>query len=578
MNRRSTAYARVASEQVRARSEALGAATLVTGVDVRTPLRLRPDELVRLGRHLADQCCDHVEAWVDGGLNAVLPGADLRRVLAARLTLRFVLKDLPPLLGTLSAATGPTVVLDSGLSDEQLHAVAEAVGGSTSVTGASSNLALDLLPPAGRARRRLMRAPGGGGGVVLVCGSVTDLPFLLPSLDAAGARPVTVLLKNGRPEAMRAGAVLGARGAELLPVDGLPGWSATTAGREARARLAAAAGAAAGRDPLLRELDRALDLVCRVESVLRARQPRAVVGALDRSPVGGALAGAPSRADVSVVDVQHGTFLPAGVLDLLAFDVVLAWNARTAERLRADGHAGGLKVVGNPRWDELAELTVEPTAAAQRLRSWKGSRRLVLYLPQPAKGPYLTAEVLSRTEGVLAELLRDRSETCLLVKERARASGAGDHGPLSGLAAEDRVRVVADDELELAQALALANVGVSIYSTALADALAAGVPAVAVDVAGVVRDLRLDFFDVVPVCSSAVELGLLLDRAWDAGPPAQAPEVFPSFPLPYAERLVAALAPVLAVAGPPRTGSSRSSRAMRALAGSCRSRWPFADR
>ncbi|HLO75855.1 MAG TPA: hypothetical protein VK196_05300, partial [Magnetospirillum sp.] len=83
-----------------------------------------------------------------------------------------------------------------------------------------------------------------------------------------------------------------------------------------------------------------------------------------------------------------------------------------------------------------------------------------------------------------------------------------------------------------------AALAVTVYSTAALDCMAAGIPSLSFDPAGVLDRMQAQIERVLPRARSHDELHHMLDRMLAERQPPQVPEgLFPSFNEPFAERV-----------------------------------------
>lgn len=564
-------YARLASPKATAAIAASAAGAPFEALDAAQALRRRAGDLplsasaaFGLARALADQSADRLASRLPDVFDVLVPGASLRPAFVAALTLRLSLKELPGLVAFLSAdgsPAAPRVLVDPLLDAAQLQALRARLAvphtGDLVVRGTSD---LDVVAAARMALPRRSPWPWRGGsrpapaaGVVL-CGAESDVPYASAVVATLGDRGgSTVLAKNDRPETRRAVDTLlrsGAVGA-TAPEDvaRLP-WRRSSYRRLAAALqgLQVSADALRGQDAVAarRHLQRLLAsarVTLGLEAFLRHTRPTLVVGALDRSPYGPLLAVWARQLGFRTVNVQHGAFMALHVLDLVESDLALTWNRHSAAALHADGFAGSSVVVGNPHWDGLAAGAAASRTgrAAAALRSWAAGRRLVVVLPQPVRGFLLSPSALERLYRTVLDLALARPDVCVLVKQRARDEEDRASALLAPLMDQGRARTVPAADLRLADALAAADLAVSVYSTALADAVAMGVPAASIDPDGAVRALGLDFAPLVSFCADVADLGRALDDARRPAQDADRASVMPTFVEPYAARLSTAL-------------------------------------
>lgn len=527
-----------------------------------------PLHVFATARALADETAAELQASYPDLFGAFVPEHDLYDAFRLALTLRLAIDEIPRLLGFLAhpgRRVGLTVLVNFSLSEAQVRRVEELAG----VQRASElqdvvclSTATDKLlrvlqhevtgdPPSERSSQAADAEPGCA---IVLCGSETERAHLsaLVGILRDRGRGVLVLAKNDRPENLRlctdlatlgGGGVLRAEAFAALPLTDPSRRCAAPAVERLRAQHEAIGGdrRKGFRLTNLATFRSLLRTALAVEALVAAVKPTLVAGALDRT-VYGALMSSPGRG-YATVDLQHGTVLPMHVMDLLRFDLTLMWNRRSRMSLISDGYppSARVKVIGNPNWDALRGRSGD-TPAARDLAEWKGTGTLVVAFPQPAKGPFLSRALLRRVDDWLAAAVAARDDVKLLVKLRPREDRAG-ADPFASLASAGRVRTMTAREISLADALSCADLAVSVYSTALADAVAAGVPAVSVDPQGIVAALGFDFRDAVRVCATALDLhSAVADAATGGGHAATIDDDFlPRFTDSYPQRLHAAL-------------------------------------
>lgn len=490
-------------------------------------------EYFSLARRLADDTCARLAAEHPGLFTTLLPGRDLSPAFRAGLALRLGLKELPPLMAFLAQSAEPQttrILVNTSLHPDQVSSVERFIGQEPGAPVACrSTVPMRLLDQHHKRLRRQRPPPGDAAlpGVsprtpIGLCGSDTDAGPLRAVAQAVGAPGLVILAKNDRPETQRTVAALRQSAAATVSAERFALLEPLTDSRVAAAR---AVGEMAERERVLnalqqefrlhhlKELMALVDAALSLQALLAEVQPRLIVGALDRSPFGPLLGLFQGDHRSSVVNVQHGTFMPARVLDLMHFDLALVWNDATAALLRRDGlTAGKISVVGNPVWDETrGSLGPALGPVGADVQAWKGNGQLLVVFPQPPKGPFLTSTVIARFYQTLHTALSGRDNIRVLVKHRARRGQVDPDPATQRLLADTRVREVGAAELPLGEALSLADLAVGIYSTALADALVAGVPAVSLDTTGVVRTIGLDFVDQVVHSRDAQGLATVLD-------------------------------------------------------------------
>ena len=515
----------------------------------RRPTPVPPDDLYRLARLFAEAWAQSMERAAPGIFTKLLPGIDLRPAYIVATTLRLGQVNLPRLISYLEVAdrTEPIAIVDLGLDGRQVLRAERRLRrrfGRRRVhfLSAQSTVGLrkaaDLIETSLSERRSLEGVAGSD--VLAIVGTHRELPALSPVIDALEAGSLAILPKTSSPEAERAAHQLAEREqATLLPVADTLSWDSPLA-RKAVESLRKVQGEIRQLGPLM--VTRMLPLLRMVRhstilaAALGAAQPRVVVGSFDRTPTGALLrhAARTSGCKPAIIDLQHGTLLPFHIVDLMDFDLVLAWNEASRSLLDREsrGKLRSIAVVGNPLWDTLAE---DNERMPGPLREWASKYSIIAYFPQPPKGAYLTSQTMLRVMRELTEVVTNIPGTALLVRPHERDEEAAfDPGIVS---LHDRVRIVEEKEADLATVLRLARVAVSVYSTALADARAAGVPAVSFDPAGIAPRLGLDFADEVSFCRTQDELAQAIRIALSSHAPPPSSRVIPSFDRPYRDRI-----------------------------------------
>lgn len=525
----------------------------------------------RLPRQLAEGVADRLEQ-IDGELfTRWRPGIDLRNSFVYVLALELGMWVLPALHGFLSAtdADDARAMLDGPLTAELISDAARRLGHEP---GSIANLVdheRDERALAELGERLATGSPSSGGtaaklgaqrraAAVIVCGTYPEaerLGELAAVMRSRGG--AIVLAKTNTEDCRRAVERVRARGARsVLAAGTLPG---LPVGRAEADRLRRGVGELLERlaslEPELRGFaaKHALTLLKRLrlalgwEQLVDRVQPRVVAGTLDRSAWGPITAEFPPRHDYALVEVQHGLNISYGATDLMPFDLVLAFNDHSRRRLIADGYPGDrpIKVVGDPRWDSLQSAAPRRSRAPE-IEAWKGEDRLILVLPQPRKGALMSSAGVGALYEWVGSVAADEGLK-VLVKRRQGQEPDPEVAALEPLVERGSARFVSSEQAELEPVLALADVAVSIFSSALLEAYAAGVPCVSPDPDGVVE--RLDLGRAVAACRSREEFGAAVRRAL-AGPAAgRDPELLPPFGESYSRRVRLALREIGALGG-----------------------------
>lgn len=512
-----TGYSRHASgrtDRLLIEEHAVARVLTATGVVDRQPAAAAIPDYFRLARRAADTMVDRLIAVAPATVHAAVPGIDLERALRLDLTLRYAIKELPGIVAAMRSASDELVVANAGLPVEALAEVAERVGGPAriAVTSTASNAVVDAhrswLEQA-REAPGLQEVTGGvrpGGAAVLV-GAGTELAYLRAVTDALGsAGPVLHVAKHDGGDALstieRLEPTQPVVRAETLAGLGIDddAWTLASAAIDTLPT--------GSPDPALMDVIAdalALQrLALTLHALIEGADLRVLAGSMDRTTWGALAAAAPVRS----INVQHGALLPFAIADLLAFDVALTWGPASTRALRADGYAPQHPVVevGNAAWDAGP---VQP--CPEDLDAWRGDDRVAVVLTQAVKGPLLTAALIEDTYRCIDAAIAASPGWKVLVKLRHGQDGVLERETFRS----DRVRIVSAEDVPLRGALACADVALSIYSTALLDAAAAGVAPVAIDLARAEPLARLDLWDSVTVVHTEAEL-----RELFASPPA----------------------------------------------------------
>ncbi len=502
-------------------------------------------------------------------MGSVIPGVDLEDACAVRLLYAIAYRHLPPLFAFLQQVASrpdPIMLLDPLLEPELVRELfAQATGRElqqTIISQTTTRLRTILrLPLALRDLAAAAAPPDVAGfrdGTIAFVGSVRDLDFVVPSVDARPPGPVVVVLKTESAE-LRAAchAALASRGPlrvgtlSELAAHGLTKRGLTGAG----GRIAAALGHAwsgpfrssAARtvvQSLVPEFLTVARLALGVHGLFEAYRPAVVLGAFEKSAYGALVGSVRRDPALRIVNVQHGIIPRAHVLDRMRFDRFVVWNDATASTVAADGYEpmSSVTVAGNPSWETLqAELATGPGGPAEVSR-WKGGAPLIAAFTQPPNYVFTPAAVCRSFLQILCEHVRDRPELRLLVKRHERDVGEMDPPLLATLVGHGRARIEGFHDLGLADALRLADVVTSVNSTVLADALAVGRRVVAIDTEGLLPRIPYVLGAGALVARSVSDAHEMLDtvmatrgstRAASTGDPA----VYPRFEESYAARL-----------------------------------------
>lgn len=482
--------------------------------------RAFPDEqYFALARHLAEDTARRLMR-IDRRLFTSWLRRDLRDAFVVILTLGLAVRVLPDVLSFLGAPrrSHRRLLVNTGLHAEQLPTIERylgvAVTGETHCVCTASNRFLPKLQDefmrlSERPTDELEELPRGAS--VVVCGAETEVARLGALADVLGERGDWILLaKTEAPdnvracEQLRTSGAAGVISAERFRGLGMHRETTVTALRAmARLRKRYERLDTARAEFALLHLVSLLELVrtaASFEQVVERIAPPLIAGALERSIYGPVALLFQQPGHCAVASFQHGTVLPAKDMDLQPYAALLTWNERSKAAFVKAGfkHTNRASVVGNPEWDALATLDDQEKQSVASLRAWASGDVVVAAFPQPNKGPFMT----SLSERTLYEWLHNlavRHERLrILVKMRADALAPGFAEVYAQLQESGRVRFVDPSEHTIADVLSVAHVGVSIFSTALNDTIAAGLPAISVDVEGVAS--AFDFHDAVRVC------------------------------------------------------------------------------
>lgn len=509
---------------------------------VEDPVPVR--DLVDIARRLAHRTVERFEHEFPEVLSLPFATTDLKDALRVAVQLRLLTVELIPMLAFLKAFDGgERAIWMSTVHGDDLASV---LGCDPPVmTGPEPGECVARLhrqfrrgDAEGEQRTRSVLEKAPDAAAVIVTGGPGDSVVLRHVAEAVGAtRPLIVMGKNSREETVatvrEVGALVGAHTIEASPDLLRPTKQRTrelaAAWDHAIRRTACSAGAVG----CIRSLSLLAALqrhAAGFERLFREHPPTLVAGSWHRSPLGGVLAAVTSSA--AVVDVQHGTLVPFGVADAMHADMLLAWNDYSVDVLKSEGGgAAAVAVVGNPLWDALRDL-------GSRKRPRQGSIR-VGFFPQPPKGPMLTRGMLDSVVKMVLELLHERPEIDLVIKERARSTTV--RSAFAELEGTGRMQVVEHQAGSLEAVLGDIDVAASVHSTVLLDALAAGIPAVSIIPGGALQGVEMDVLQVAPVARDVAELSQALDRLVRAGPPSLPHSVLPRFEQPFSERVAEAL-------------------------------------
>jgi hypothetical protein len=527
----------------------------------RTPPAVSPlsaDKHFETARRVANESIDELHDLLPELFDPWLPAIDLQRPYTYLLTLRLALREIPEILAfvaDVSKRGAHAVLVDPLLGDASLKNLLRVAGlevppGGLDLRYSEGALPSRILGVDSQPRtRQEQRASAPRGGALILVGSDVELPFLLPISEIlAESGPVTFVGKEDTPASRRALAELAHLGETI------------TAKSMRRARVHMGQGSlppevlerldeqVQSLSPRLRGFVRVhlsgMRAVARTaigfSRLIEQTAPEIVVGSLDRSLFGVLAVEIQKEGRFHTVNLQHGTVMPKATSDLLRFDLSLAWNEWSRAITLRDGYPAEclIEIVGNPRWDALSHLSGEELGSAgEELAAWKGSDRLVAIFPQPAKGPFISEETIEAIYQWIARWAGQREDLKLVVKHRS----AGDDPELPvSLRDATYFRSFSAPGISLEEVLANADVAVSGYSTALLDAIAAGVPAVSADPGANLSGLPLDLLAIAQPCDSYSRFSDAMDTAISNKSLVLEdipPDVLPRFDEPYETRI-----------------------------------------
>lgn len=217
-----------------------------------------------------------------------------------------------------------------------------------------------------------------------------------------------------------------------------------------------------------------------VSSLLEQTRPVGIIGCMERSSLSPMLQEHRRRFGYKLINVQHGLMYQSKLADQYHFDAMLVWNDLSRQVLLQDGYpvSASLKVTGNPLWESDKLPTSSPVL--DELRRWKNGRKLIAVYTQYT-GDYTQPAERRKLLRTLLAHLEQNPEDCLLIKKHPLEHDTLVEDTLGAWLENGRIRVFSGGQVSLQESLALADLAVSISSTALLDALRYDVPSLAID-------------------------------------------------------------------------------------------------
>lgn len=218
------------------------------------------------------------------------------------------------------------------------------------------------------------------------------------------------------------------------------------------------------------------------------------------------------------INVQHGIISPVWAFDGVYFDDYLIWSEQTEKVLHQENYPNpaGLHVVGNPKWEVLAEAIQKetPSVLFQHLMAWKGSSPLIGVYTQAIKG-YATARIKAQYVKVLLAYLQEKPDVKMLIKKHPleQDSIAEDFVSASGMA--DRVQILSANEMPLWESLKAVDVVTSVFSATLLEALYLGKPTVAIDLENTIARQGIPTSEALTIVSRQEAIPFVLDLILD---------------------------------------------------------------
>ena len=241
-------------------------------------------------------------------------------------------------------------------------------------------------------------------------------------------------------------------------------------------------------------------------------KPRLVVGSLEKSPIGLVLSALGPAMGIRTFTVQHGNIAPQGMLDLVRFDRFGVWDESARRTILADGYPDDavIRLVGRPPSVKSGDAVSDQ---ADHLREWMGGRRAVVLFLQPLKPPHVSMAALVALLDHALEIVRSSNRHVLLVKPHPRNSAEEIRIWRTRVGSDATVSFLNAERSTMNIALELCDVALSLNSTALSDAAAAGRRAVAFETREGVGATQLGLPPEVHIARSFDELRSLVSEA-----------------------------------------------------------------
>lgn len=217
-----------------------------------------------------------------------------------------------------------------------------------------------------------------------------------------------------------------------------------------------------------------------IQSLIERYSPRAVLGFFEASSWATVLTAFKDKSGFQLINIQHGFIANLRTQDLLDFDAYAVWNKDVYKTITQGGYKKpeNIFVTGNPEWIKFKESQSQSEDADQYvLKKWLGSDKLIVLYTQPESFLISSASTRSEIIKYLAEYISSKSGVKLLIKKHARDHYAVDQEVLQSA----DIRCSSHDKDLFYQSLKLADVAVSLYSTAIMDIHIFGKPTISYD-------------------------------------------------------------------------------------------------
>jgi hypothetical protein len=490
----------------------------VTWMAQPVPESLRHVNQYALARRAADAAVDLLREVDERLFARLVDGVDLQTTYATRLLYKLATSGMSSRLSFAAlheCEETPRIVLDSlvprrGLTAMAAHASIDA-SGIAAVQHASSLRDRALHATLNARTPPSTVAPSSSSevrhGVLFVIGTRRDIELLAPMAGAIPAdQPITLLLKREVSRAAdhwaqatgRAPAACGQL-ADLIDAQHLAAQMQSinhhlTQWLKNVAQVSDANDRAVLREHVA-ELKSLAAWAAQVRQFMALLQPRSVIGAFEKSPYGCLLSELRTSHDFRCINVQHGNIPLASALDRMMFDHFLVWDSISHQIVRDDGYAASnpVTIVGNPRWGALRRDVNRPAASdiGRQLEQWKANRTVIALCTQPPQKALVSSAAWSRLIDAVCTLVRPRQNLAILLRPHEMDRRAIDHALFNELQRDGRACVQPPSACALADALRIADVVVSMYSTVLVDAARCGIPALGADVTNVRSSIGL---------------------------------------------------------------------------------------